>query len=386
MLRISCATTALFLTGSTALAGGLDTTGQPMNILFEPGNYLEFGISHFMGEVSGYDLPMTDPVVPGGAPTGDLYEDITMPEAALKFDVNEEISAAIIYNQPWLASNSYRVNTTGPGPNADGSFLLGGTGSEATSHTLTGLARYKFDDNWSVFGGLRIQDFDANLQLHGAAVPELFKNYNMDIEGDIGFGYVVGAAYEIPEIAARVAVSYQSAITHDVDLTETSDEFPGGVTSSTSTKAPQSFNLDLQSAVSPNILLFAGVRWVEFDQLQLTSPETGMLVAPVPNITTYQIGGAYRFNENWAALLGFAYEEDHDNPQYPVLGPVDGLKGVVAGLQYTKDKYKVLGLVRYGVTSEAIATAEDANGQPLPLTQFEDNYYTSFTIKVGRYF
>lgn len=378
-------TSALFLTASSALAGGLDLTGQPVGVLFERGNYAEFGATYYDGNVSGRDLTTIVPTpggpvtIPGGATTGNIGNSVITFEGAVKMDLNDRWSAALLFNQPWIGDSTYSLNTTGPGPGSDGSFLLGGTGGFADSVALTALARYKFNENLSAYGGLRIQDLDANLKIGGAASPPGFDGYNADIDGNIAAGYVVGVAYEIPEILARASLTYQSEVKHEMSIVETAPGLPGPVNSTTTTRTPQSLTLNLQSAVSRKVLLFGAVRWVDHSELELQSPVTGFAIPKTDDTVTYTIGAGYRFNEAWTGTLGFAYEKDSNNANGSVLGPLVGINAAAAGLRYTKDNWNITGIVRYGQVGDVVASLNNTD----PLTQFSDNHVTSFTLKVG---
>jgi len=58
------------------------------------------------------------------------------------------------------------------------------------------------------------------------------------------FGYIAGAAYERPDIALRVALTYQSSIDFAVDTLEN-----GVLASVTDITLPQSITLDFQSGI-----------------------------------------------------------------------------------------------------------------------------------------
>lgn len=173
--------------------------------------------------------------------------------AAYKADINDRLSYAIIYDQPFGADVDY--------PTGTGYFAA--YPAEFESHAITGLLRYKFQNNFSVHGGLRVQSVEAT-----AAVP-FVAYYRVSGDRDIGVGYVIGGAYERPDIALRVALTYNSGIKHDV---QTSESF-GGVPipgSNTEIETPQSVNLDFQTGIAQDTLLFGGIRWAEWSEFDIT--------------------------------------------------------------------------------------------------------------------
>src|SRR5690606_1727819 len=119
-------------------------------------------------------------------------------------------------------------------PAGTGYLLQGSTGT-IDSTAITALARYKFDGGFSVHGGIK-----AERAKGAVALP--FMGYTLNTSTETDLGYLVGAAYEKPEIALRVALTYQSAIKHDFDAHEVS---PLGTSdSSFTTEVPQSVTLD----------------------------------------------------------------------------------------------------------------------------------------------
>ena len=126
---------------------------------------------------------------------------------------------------------------------------------------MTGLVRYRIDRRFSVHGGLRAARFGGEATLAGPAFAAVgLGGYHWEGDDDWGFGYVLGAAYEIPEIALRVALTYGSEIEHELDADE---NFFGP--STTEITMPQSVNLDFQTGISPKTLLYGSVRWVNWD-------------------------------------------------------------------------------------------------------------------------
>lgn len=372
MKHLIAASAATTLLASTALASGLDRTGQPIGVIFEEGNYAEFSIATTSVDLSGTDSATFNPLQ---SATGDVGERFNMIGGAYKTDINDKLSLAIIYDEPWGVDVNYP---------ASGSFLLNGTMAEANSRSITSLLRYKITDRFSVHGGLRYQEVDGDITLAGGAYSSL-SGYNVQVNRDGAFGWVGGIAYEIPDIALRFALTYQSEITHNFDLTESMPAALGGATLSntTETKTPQSVNLDFQSGVAKDTLVFGGIRWVEHSatDLNVLSAIGGRDLIDLDDSISYTIGVGRKFNENWSGSLAYVYEDvDGDNLVSP-LAPYHGLQAIRLGVQYQNETMKVAAGVRYTKLGSAFAAPGGT-----PVASFDDNKAVSFAVKVGFYF
>ena len=359
------ATATLALVSGGASAGGLDRTGQSMGIIFEDGNYLELSAGHASPELSGQDLaPFTT------SSTGNVGQSFNQFAAGLRYEFSDQLSFSLIYDQPWGSDISYA-----PG----GSTYLGGTQAFANSDALTGILRYKFNENFSVHGGLRYQQVDGNITLSGLAYGPL-NGYNVSLGRDAAVGWVAGGAYEIPDIALRFAVTYQSEIEHQFDTTE---NIAPGVTSQTTTKTPQSVNVDFQTGIAKDTLLLAGIRWADHSETKLKPSAAGVDLIDLTDTTTYTLGLARRFNENLVGSVSLGYEAEKDDNLVSPLAPTNGFQSISLGLQYSKDNYKISGGIRYTKLGDAFAET----GTPdVARSSFTGNDAVSFGLKFGYYF
>ncbi len=333
MKKLILATTALTALATTASAGGVERTPQSVGVLFEEGRYFEFSGSFGSPDVSGVL----------GVSSGDIADSFFNLGAAYKADLNETISYAIIYDQPYGAGVTYPAGT---------GYLFAGSNAELKSHALTGILQYNLGNGGSVYGGLRAQTLQAE------AVVTPF-GYSVDGERDLAFGYLVGAAYEKPEIALRVALTYNSEIDHDLDTTEN-----GAPSTPTAITTPQSVNLEFQSGIAEDTLVFGSVRWVEWTVFNISPANfpANPLVFYADDRTTYTLGLGRRLNETWSVLGSVSYEENTGSATGN-LGPTDGFTSVSLGAIYTKDNMKITGGVRYVDIGDATTTvAADFSG------------------------
>lgn len=376
MKRYLATSAVLALASGSAMASGLDRTGQPIGIIFEEGNYAEFSFATTSVDLSGNDRDL----IPGfviPSTSGDVGERFNMFGAGYKRDLNEQLSFALIFDQPWGVDVNYPV---------DGSVWLGGTTARADSDSLTALLRYKFNENFSVHGGIRYQELDGEINLNGLAYSSIGGTYNVKVDKDGAFGWVAGVAYEIPEIALRAALTYSSEIEHDFDLSET---FAGGATAQTSTKTktPQSVNLDFQTGIAQDTLLFGGIRWAEHSVTNLVVPGLSeralrdIDLIDLDDSVTYTLGIGRAFNENWSGSVALIYADADGDDLVSPLAPTHGYEAIRLGVQYKQDNMTVSAGVRYTQLGDAVASP---GGNPV--TDFEDNDAVSFGLKVGFHF
>lgn len=372
---ITSAAATLFAAGS-AHAGALDRTGQPIDVLFETGRYAEFSFGYVSPEIEG---ELVNPIfgVPG-TESGDIGVDNFNFGAAYKADINDTWSYAIIIDQPFKSEVDY---PTSPG------YFGSDASAEFDSVAITTLLQYNMASGFSVYGGLRFQETEAEAEIPFAG------NYSVEADADWGIGYVAGVAYERPEIALRVSLTYSSEIEHENDVTENITVPTGGgpvqieQESSSDFETPQSLNLAFQTGIAADTLLFGSVRWVDWSDFDL-SPEIYSSPAAVgqpllsyeDDVTTYTVGLGRKLTEQWSIAGSVSYEENTGN-LFTNLGPNDGLTTLGLAAIYTMDNMKITTGVRYawiGDTTTAV--------QGVEASEFNDNNAIAFGVKVGYYF
>ena len=341
-------TAALLLGASPLLAGGIERAPQSLAVLFEEGNYAELSFGGVNPTVEGTDA--------AGFRTGDVAHGYGFVGLAYKHQFNPNLSAAFIMEQPVGADIAYpRQPGPIPDPGVEGSVMLGGTSAKVDSTTFTALARYRFENNFSIHGGIRGSKANGEVNLDGLAYGPV-AGYNVRLDDSWGLGYVVGAAYEIPEYHARVALTYNSSIKHDFDTRETLNGMAIGPESTTRVDTPQSITLEGQTGIAEGTLLFGSVRWVKWSEFKV-DPEvfttmTGAGLVDLENTTTYTIGIGRKFTENWSGSVAFVYEPTGDDLVSP-LAPTNGRKGITLAAVYTMDNLKITTGINYSRLGDA---------------------------------
>ena len=362
MKRILLTTAAAVACSGAAFAGGLDRSGQTLAFMFEKGNYAELSFGYVAPKVSGTAVPAL-----GGFGSGDMAGDYMSFSLAYKAQLNDNLSLGIILDQPFGADVSYPGGT---------GYYAAASVAELDTMALTAVLKYTTDTNFSVYGGLRYQTMSAS-----ANVP-FVASYVVSGERDGGLGYVVGVAYERPDIALRVALTYNSAITHKLDTRDASLLTGGAfVPSVTTVETPQSVNLEFQSGVAKDTLVFGSIRWVDWSSFVIDPagyPPPTPLVSYANDTISYTLGVGRRFSEAWSAALTLGYE-DPGGGFASNLGPTDGYASIGLGATYTHDNMKVSFGVRYVDIGNARTTLNNVSAA----ANFEDNSALGFGVKVG---
>lgn len=375
------AAAALIGGASAAHAGGIDRSGQSITALFEAGRYAEFSLGAVSPDTSGVGAGTTPSLATPtpGASSGNMTDNFFTFGAAYKADINDQLSYAILYDQPFGADVDY--------PGGTGYFAQGST-AEFNSHALTGLLRYKMPNNFSVHGGIRIQTIEASAAIPfvsagpGPGIARPGAPYQVDGDRDTGVGYLLGVAYEKPEIALRVSLTYSSKISYDVDTNESS-VLGADRTSTTEVETPQSLNLEFQTGIAEDTLLFGGVRWVDWTAFEIRPADYaaltgGPLLSYQDDVFTYSLGVGRRLSDTWSVAASVGYEKSNGGFA-PNLGPTDGNKSLALAATYTRDNMEITTGIRY----INIGDADTTLGGGVAAGNFNDNEAVAFGVKVG---
>lgn len=367
MHNILTAGAALLIGTSLAHAGGLDRSGQPIGLIFEEGNAIQFTFSSVNPSVSGTSV---GPGLGTGG-SGNMAASYTQLGFGFKYDINDQFSVALLYDQPFGANVDYDPTAA---------YYAAGSVAVVESSALTGVLRYRLNKNFSVHGGIRYQTVTADVAKPRAA------GYTLETDDSSATGYLVGAAYERPDIALRVALTYNSAITHDLVGTETCAApapFCAGTTATTPVDTPQSINLDFQTGVAADTLVFGSIRYAQWTAFDYAPPVhaalgLGSLQSYDEDTISYSIGIGRRFTDEWSGALTVGYEAAQGGFAGD-LAPVDGQLSLGLGATYTGDGYKVTAGVRHVWLGDA--TTEHPTLAGVDGAEFSGNTATAFGLQ-----
>lgn len=332
---------ALLATASAPVfAGGIERRGDPSQLLFEEGkNYVEFSVTSVNPSVSGVARPPAP-----GSPTGNIQDTFQNYALGYKHELNDRLSLAFVIDEPVGADVTYQ----GPGFFGGGSFF-GTSNASVDSIRYTGMARYKATDRFSVYGGLNYVGVSGDIFVASPSTVPFGSPqgtpYSLAVNKDFQLGYLVGAAYEIPDIALRVALTYESKTEHD---------FRDNTGASFEVELPQSITLHAQSGIAPDTLLFGSVRWREWSEFEVAPEDFFSLTAgaPVPiafgesDIYTYRLGIGRRFSDNWSGAFVLGYEEQTGD-QVGNLDGTDGFFSYTVAVTHEVEAWEVTGALSY---------------------------------------
>lgn len=385
MKKIGISALGVMLGATTALAGGIERSAQSVAILFEKGNYLEFSVGRVAPEVSGTQQISAGAMSLAGSKSGDMADDYNTYGLGLKMSLGEQFDVALIMDEPVGADVNYPAGASPAGLN----YLYGGSTADINSVGTTALVRYRMPNNFSLIGGVR--------QIRTSGKVSLFNGYNMSSSTETDYGYVLGVAWEKPEIAARVALTYNSAVTHDFTANE------NGVTTTFETEIPQSVLLEGQTGIAANTLLFGSVRWVDWSAFEIAptlyvnNPSNVYnegLVSYSDDVVTYTLGVGRKFNDVWSGAVFASYEASHDGYSGN-LGPTNGSTALGAAVSYTRNNMKITAGLRYVLIGDAETEIPSSLGNLLgtcntsgdddcgTFGKFTDNHAVAWGIRVG---
>lgn len=377
MMKTHACLCAFFVAAAApVLAAGLDRSGQGLGALFDDGNRIEFSYARSMPRVDGRDRL-------GGA-TGDVTRDHALTSFSAKYALDDRLSLALVIDQPYGGKLEY----------GEASPMLGGTRVDQVSHAVLGLVRYRFDEHFSVHGGARLLQSSATIDLKGLAYGPV-NGYRVRFEADTAPGFVAGVAYEIPAIALRVAATYHQRVRHKLETTETGPNIdPDGAgplpampllnaRSTTAVGMPRALNLDFQTGIAADTLLFGQLRWVDWSEFRVDPVRilavTGEGLVDMQDSRTYTLGVARKFSTQWAGVLSFNYEPECEGFNSP-LSPVNGRRGITLAAIHSWDKYQLTVGLSYIKLGDAKLETGTPDTQRATMT---DNSAIGLGMKLG---
>lgn len=176
------------------------------------------------------------------------------------------------------------------------------------------------------------------------------------------WGYRLGLAYEIPEIAFKASLMYRSQTDHTATGTYGNTPFrtlataagtPAAVanalygantatTASTSASLPQSVELAVQSGIAPGWLAYGSVKWTEWSVLQSISLVEGLANQKFST-------SRFFFKDGWTVTGGVAHRF---NEQLAASASVTWDRGVTTGWDTLADTWTFAGGVAYDVNEK----------------------------------
>ncbi|MEW6630525.1 MAG: OmpP1/FadL family transporter, partial [Pseudomonadota bacterium] len=304
-----------------AHAGGLERGGYDIDLLFDPAPFATEAEATYVMP----DRKYKNALGPGGlnlgyGTTAKGAEDYWVPRIGAKAQIVQGVDCMVDYSQPWGAH-------VAPGI-WNGAFS--NIETNIKSDNYAGTCSYKMDagkGQLRFIGGVFYQKvYGFKESLVSPLVPDFGGTGRVDLTSS-GWGWRVGVAYEIPEIALRASLVYNSKVKLDnisgtLDLTNVGQ---GIIPIYGSTQyMPDVVELKLQSGIAPGWLAFGSVKWVDWSVLQsvpicpVGAPSAACFTNGPAQVTSLDLmyrdgwtvtgGVGHKFNEEWSAAAQLSWD------------------------------------------------------------------------------
>lgn len=221
----------------------------------------------------------------GSAKADDIAPNLWLNSGSVKLGLTDNLDLFARVSQPYAISEQ-------PGFDWNGRFAIAETNADALG--IDAMLSYKHEVSDGkfirVFGGVRSVTVDYE-QLSRSLDTNTFEESDVaiNVETDREYGFRLGAAFEVPEIALRALVAYESEI--DLDL---EGDLAGLVAvplaASANATLPQSLEAKIQTGVAPGWLVSLGVKWTDWSVLNELSVDLPAASATVVRDLSYSDG------------------------------------------------------------------------------------------------
>ena len=358
------------LSAGMAQVGGFELQTLDTSMMYADGNQASISYASIDASIEGVNTL-------SAASKKQVVKDQTVTNLAGKFDVGDSLS---------IGFSTFRSGAV---------QLSGGNGSAANLtpiadiklETTALLLNYQLNDNLSLIGGM------TNNALKDSTVQTLAGSYT--IPGVTEQGYIVGAAYSVPEIALRAELIYQPK----TELKTTANFTGAGAlnhplinnpAAQSSVSLPDTYALSFQTGIATDTLLMASYRRASWSKAQITSSVVGaatlaiLPAAAAANIKTefedseaFSIGLGRKFSDNVSGSITYSKEEGSSTPATSLFTVRNGSEAISLGLQYKRDNMTISGGISQ--TNAGDVTVNSAAGT----MKYTGNTVTAMGLKIA---
>lgn len=285
----------LALAVSPVAAGGFDNTGRPFGIIFDgegKAHELRWAFTRVLP-----DIRLSLRATQGTNPNNETRLDSLVPhyhhrEWGLRWRLSEEVSCALRVEQPFRALVRYPDDRLTYRTVA-GQTAVAPVESRYDSESITTACRRDFNGESHrlvVFAGPKHQQvagfFSADLSDQPLGQTD---NLSVNLNGGSEWGYIAGAAFELPDIAFRASLIYHNEIAYRLQGRSVTPVagLPARVEAKamSRTHSPQAWHLGLQSGIAQNLLLYLEAKWSEWSKVDEILVQDGVAN---PRLSLYQ--------------------------------------------------------------------------------------------------
>lgn len=370
------------LSAGMAQAGGWEASRLSTGIMYESGSRAELSMQSITYDVNGTTQTGLNP-----GTTHKMAKDQNRTNIGLKFDYGQIDFGLFKYASGAIQLAGQSAHRAGCDPTdldpLDGNATFIGECSvvpsaDADLGSTVALARYRINDNFSVLGGAN------RYAVSNGSVQTLAGLYS-GISGETTVP-LVGAAYEISDIALRVELLAQGSGSMDLDVTSSVGAYSAATAGGT-LGIPSTLTLNAQSGIAQDTLAFLTVHKAEWDDAQIVIPENGPVAAVGSDFSTktsYTVGLGRKFTDELSGLISYSSEEGGGASSNDPFTLSNGTQTISVGLSYKLDNMTVSGGYSYTKVGDVSVTHLDENDNPSGLTaSYSDNSVSGFGFKIG---
>ena len=242
-----------------------------------------------------------------------------------------------------------------------------------TGNELDAILKYRVNDQILAYGSARSVTSKANTRipalLFGGAGNCRAKAYS-----NTQISFILGAAYEKPDIALRASATYRSAIKHDFATSElfTPTEgggetlvgatMPGGTKWTTNITVPQSVSLNVLTGIAANTLLFGSIKWTHWSIWHVDPAVfhglTGTAITSFDDdVFTYRLGIGRKLNDS-VSVFARVGDEKSNSGTASRLSPTHCRQSIGPSRSWSNDRLKVTGGLEYAKLDDAADASE----------------------------
>lgn len=389
MLRLLLLT--FCFSGALAYAGGFDNSGRPFDIIFGDDSawllnvkyihpLIDLSVRRELGQGPSMPKVEIDEIVSD-------YEDVLI---GLRWHASDRVNCAMQWEQPFRFHTSYPDDSLSYQSDSGdaASQVPAPIDSEYSSQSITigcriGVHFTHEADSFSfsrlsLIAGPKYQvidgRFSSDLTSYDLGDQD---NYRAQLNGSNEWAYLLGLAYEIPELAFRLSIFFHNQVEHRLtgEVYAPAPDLSSLLSASLRAKTvtPKALNVGLQSGIADNWLAFVNLRWGDWssvDEIEVQAGNLSQQLSLFANDTlNYEIGLAVRMNDRLNLGGQFASLIELNEPNLPNKLSGTNLRNPQA------DRYSLSFGGNY-LVSEKIKVGLSASYYYLQHGRFSDNAYT----------